>query len=108
MRDFQKEAKELQPKFAKNLVKYWDEAMQLCLDYDAETGDLGIVDEDYMNEMVEEQAKKWGWQRVACFLQGVQCNLIQEFYRIDGYGNAETITYNTLECWLDDIANDRM
>ena len=104
MRDYPKEARVLSEKFKKDMVGTWDQAMQFLLDYDAEIGELGIVDEDYINEIVEDEAKKWGWQRVACFLNGITNAMHEDFYRIDGYGNAQVISASTIEMWLDDIA----
>lgn len=106
MRNWQKEAEELLKKFKNGLVEYWDEAMEFLLEYQSEVEDLGIVDDDCINEIVNEESNKWGWQRVACFLYGIQNAMNMDFYRIDGYGNAQAITSGDIDCWLSDIARN--
>lgn len=106
MRSWQTEAVVLHEKFENDYINTWDEAMQFLLDYQSEVEDLGIVSEDIIDEMVEQQAREWGWQRVACFIAEVIHNLNQDFYRLDGYGNLDNITYSDISCWLSDIANN--
>lgn len=104
MRNWQKEAEELLKKFKTSFIDTWDEAIQFLLDYDGEHGGLDIVAEDIIDEMVENIAKEWGHQRVACFLGDIIHNLNQDFYRLDGYGNLTYISAGWIETSLDDIA----
>lgn len=106
MRSWQTEAVVLHDKFKDNCINTWDEAMQFLLDYQSEVEDLGIVDNDIVNELVIEEAKEWGWERVACLIAEVIHSLNQDFYRLDGYGNLDVIAYSDISNWLSDIANN--
>lgn len=88
--------------------KFWDEAMEFLCDWQSEHEDLGIVDSDLVDELVKYEAEKGGYQRVAFFLAGISENLSDAYYQIDGYGNLDTIERSNIDCWLDDIANDRL
>lgn len=66
--------------------------------------DFGIVSTDILDEMVEHEAKNGGFVRVAHFLAGIEW-LNDDYYRLDGYGNAQDIKIDDLECWLTDIIN---
>ena len=86
--------------------KIWDDALQFLIDYDQEYGELEISPSEDIDEIVQQEAKEWGWQRVACFLYGVQNAMNEDFYRLDGYGNVQLITSNNIYDWLCDIANN--
>ena len=66
--------------------------------------DFNIVDVDTLDIMVETEAQRGGFVRVAHFLAGIEW-LNMNYYRIDGYGNARDIEASDLECWLQDIIN---
>ena len=104
MKEWNIEAKKMLEKFNENYIEHWDEAMEFLLDYQAEKEDLGIVDEDMINEIVKMEAEKWGYQRVACFLSEIIHNLNQDYYRLDGYGNLDVIDQSWIEIQLEDIA----
>lgn len=109
MKDYQKEAKELLEKHKSEYSwKYYDEIMQFLIDYQSEKADLEIVDCDLIDDIVSYRLEMSGYQGVICLLDGISNNMNQSYYRIDGYGNLETIEDDDIECWLDDIANDRM
>ena len=86
--------------------KFYDETMEFLTNWQAEHEDLGIVDCDLVDELVEIEAKK-GYQRLAFFMGQIIDDLNCSYYRIDGYGNLATIENGDIECWLDDIANER-
>lgn len=106
MRSWQTEAVVLYEKFENDYVNTWDEAMQFLLDYESEVEDLGIIDNETVNDLVIREAEEWGWERVACLIAEVIHNLNQDFYRLDGYGNLDVITYSDISTWLSDIANN--
>lgn len=86
---------------------YWqdrDDIIEFLYNYQIENGaDFGIVTDDELDEMVKNESMD-GWQRVAYFLANVE-NMNEEFYRINGYGNAEDIKERDIECALYDIVN---
>lgn len=59
---------------------------------------------DILDEIVKQEAEKGGFIRVAHFLAGIEW-LNDDYYRLDGYGNAQDIKVSDLECWLTDIIN---
>lgn len=61
-----------------------------------------IISEESLNEMVAHQAQDGGWQRVACFLSGIDY-MNDDYYYINGYGNAENLDHGTLEAIVSDL-----
>lgn len=101
-------AKEILKDFRGNYGwKFWDEAMEFLVNWQSEHQDLGIVDCDELDDLVAYKAEQ-GYQTLAHYLSGIMDNLNGSYYRIDGYGNLETIERGNIDSWLDDIANDRM
>ena len=108
MRDWQKEAQELLKKHKSNYSwKYYGEIKCFLIDFQNEKEDLEIVDCDLIDEIVSNRLELGGYQSVICLLDGISNNMNQTYYRFDGYGNLETIEDSDIECWLDDIANNR-
>lgn len=108
MRDWQKEAKEILSNFKEMPWRVWDDAIEFLLDWQNEKSDLGIIDCDLVDELVRHRLEHGGYQSVICLLDGISGNINQSYYRLDGYGNLEIIENSDIECWLDDIANDRL
>lgn len=81
-----------------------DESIKFLYNYQFEFGaDFGIITADDLDEMVKNYADD-GFARIACFLAKVE-GLNDDYYYINGYGNAENIDKSTIECYLSDIAN---
>ena len=81
-----------------------DESIEFLYKYQIEHGtDFGIITADELDEMVENYAGD-GFARIACFLGKVE-GINDDYYYINGYGNAENIDKATIECYLSDIAN---
>lgn len=97
------EAKQVLKEFKENKF-YYAEAIEFCYNYQLETGaDFEIITTEELDDLVEHEAQN-GWHRVAYFLAGIE-NMNEDYYRIDGYGNAKDITASDIECWLEDIIN---
>lgn len=64
-----------------------------------------IITSDTLDELAALEAETGGWQRVKCFLAGVE-DMYAEYYRINGYGNAEDIDSDYLKCVVDDIIRE--
>lgn len=94
-------------KFKEMPWKVWDDAIEFLLDWQNEKSDLDIYDCDLVDELVRYRLEHGGYQSVICLLDGISENMNQAYYRLDGYGNLTTIENGDIECWLDDIANDR-
>lgn len=84
---------------------YWqdrDDIIEFLYEYQNENGaDFGIVTSEELDEMVKHESED-GCQRVACFIANID-NMNEDYYKINGYGNAEDITESDLECALYDI-----
>lgn len=63
-----------------------------------------IVDDDSLNEKVKQAVEDGGWQRVKGFLSGVDG--VDDYYYINGYANAETLTNNKLEAVMSDLIDE--
>jgi hypothetical protein len=64
-----------------------------------------IVDDEQLDEMVKHEAESGGWQRVAFFLADVRYTN-DEYYYINGYGNAENLTNDRLEGIVSDLVDE--
>lgn len=64
-----------------------------------------IVTDEELDEMVKHRAKDGGWQGVAFFLHGVQ-SMTDDYYYINGYANAEDLTWDTLEAIVSDMISE--
>jgi len=62
-----------------------------------------IVSDDELDELTLQQAQERGWQGVALFLGGIDY-MNDNYYLINGYGNAENLTSE----YLDGIVSDLM
>ena len=86
---------------------YWqdrEDIIEFLYNYQLDKGaEFEIVNSVDLDSIVQDTVK-YGWQRVACFLAGID-SMNEDYYRIDGYGNVKNITENDLECWLYDIVN---
>lgn len=86
---------------------YWqdrDDIIEFLYNYQLDKGaEFEIITSDELDELVKDTAV-YGWVRVACFLAGID-SMNEDYYRIDGYGNAKNIKESDLECWLYDIVN---
>lgn len=83
-------------------------AMELCNENVVSNADelvQDIVHTDELDEMVAQQAKENGWQRVKYFLAGIDYTR-DEYYYINGYGNAENLTSDRLETIVSDLMNE--
>lgn len=81
---------------------YADQAMDKIREYDCENGTFGIVDDELLDEIVEREAREYGWTRVACLLNNAEIHSLYGCY-IDAYGNAQTIHRENIEMWLEEI-----
>ena len=61
-----------------------------------------IVDDEQLDEMVKEIAENDDWQRVKFFLGGID-SINDDYYYINGYGNAETLRPGMLDSILSDL-----
>ena len=103
MNEYIKDAQELLNKIKDNGL-YADEAAEYLQDFQNEYGTyFDIITADELDEMTKREAED-GYQRVMCFLANVN-DLNANYYHINGYGNAEDLTLNTIECYLSDIIN---
>lgn len=108
MESLQDKAKQLSQKLnAEGVEKYdyTDEALELLQEYDAETNNINIVDDDGINQYIEYDLKNYGWQRVACFLAKVDSLNAPYGYRLDGYGNLCELTFDDIKMYIDEIIN---
>ena len=64
-----------------------------------------IVDDEQLDDMVKEIAENDDWQRVKFFLGGID-NMNDDYYHIDGYANAETLTSSTLDNIVADLMDE--
>lgn len=63
-----------------------------------------VTDED-LDMMVARVAQEDGWQRAACFLAGIKY-MNDDYYRINGYGNAENLDRDYLKSIIDEVIQD--
>ena len=61
-----------------------------------------IVDDEQLDDMVKEIAENDDWQRVKFFLGGID-NMNDDYFYINGYANAETLTSSTLDSIVSDL-----
>lgn len=64
-----------------------------------------IVTDDMLDEMVQYEVESGGWQRVKFLLGGID-DINDDFYRINGYGNAENVTPDYLDAIVDDLMGE--
>lgn len=97
-------AKELLNRLNNNDYTAVDESIEFLYNYQMEFGaDFGIITADELDEIVENRAGD-GFARMACFLAKVE-GLNDDYYYINGYGNAENIDRGIIDCYLTDIKN---
>jgi hypothetical protein len=61
-----------------------------------------IVSDEELDELVKQQADSRGWQGVKFFLAGIDY-MNDEYYWINGYGNAENLSHERLEGIVSDL-----
>lgn len=64
-----------------------------------------IIDDEQLDELVAYEAQNNGWQRVKFFIGGIE-RINEDFYRINGYGNAENIDPEYLDAIMDDLMGE--
>lgn len=62
--------------------------INLANDNGCESAVDDLISSDELDERVKYEAES-GWQRVACFLSDIVNNMSYDYYKIDGYGNAD-------------------
>lgn len=82
--------------------EYTDQAMEKITEYDNENGSFNILNDDMLDEIVEHEAKTYGWERVAYLLANAEVSSLYGLY-LDAYGNAKTIHRDDIEFWLEEI-----
>lgn len=107
MNEYKAKAKELLKKLnSEDKYKYDDEALKFVREYDYENvADFNIVDDEEIEQIIINDAKEYGWDRVACFLANAELNPPYG-HRIDAYGNLQNIDLEDIKLWLEDIIND--
>lgn len=107
MNEYKVKAKELLKKLnSEDKYKYDDEALKFVREYAYENvADFNIVDDEEIEQIIINDAKKYGWDRVACFLANAELNPPYG-HRIDAYGNLQNIDLEAIKLWLEDIIND--
>lgn len=107
MDEYKVKAKELLKKLnSEDKYKYDDEALEFVREYDYENiADFNIVDDEEIEQIIINDAKEYGWDRVACFLANAELNPPYG-HRIDAYGNLQNIDLDDIKLWLEDIIND--
>lgn len=107
MDEYKVKAKEFLKKLnSEDKYKYDDEALEFVREYDYENiADFNIVDDEEIEQIIINDAKEYGWDRVACFLANAELNPPYG-YRIDAYGNLQNIDLEDIKLWLEDIIND--
>lgn len=84
-------------------LAYSAESARLIDDALEHVGD--IVDDEQLDELVENIAQEGGWRRVRYFLKGIEF-ADEEYYRLNGYGNAESLTCAQIDSIIDDVFNE--
>lgn len=64
-----------------------------------------IVDDEQLDEMVAHIARDDGWRRVRYFLAGIEF-ANEDYYWLNGYANAESLTNDRLSAIIDDIFDE--
>ena len=64
-----------------------------------------IISTEQLDEMVVREAQDGGWQRVKFFLGGI-ASTNDDYYYIDGYANAQTLTSSTLDSIVSDLMDE--
>lgn len=64
-----------------------------------------IIDDEQLDEMVANEAKENGWQRVKFFLGGIDF-MNDDFYYINGYGNVENLSSGLLDSIMGDLMDE--
>lgn len=83
-----------------------DEALELMQEYDTETGDINMIDDESIDELIKNEVDAGGWQRVACFLGGIKSLNAPFGYRLNAYGNLDEITFDDIRLYIEEIANN--
>jgi hypothetical protein len=84
-------------------INDWPDLINFCNDNGLEDYVSDLVDSDTLDEMVKSEAEG-GWQRVSYFLAGIQ-SMTSDYYRINGYGNAEDADSDDFASCKSDVAN---
>jgi hypothetical protein len=84
-------------------ITEWGELIDFCNENSLETCS-DIIDDDQMDEMVKAEAES-GWARVMYFLAQVDTSS-DDYYLINGYGNAENLNYGTFEEYKEQAIGD--
>lgn len=87
---------------ASHVINFAQELSYSGIVNDADEYTMDIIHEEELDEMAANIAKESGWQRVRFFLGGIT-NTSEDYYIIDGYGNAADLTHNRLEMIVDDL-----
>ena len=91
-----------------DITKYeaTDEALELMEEYDLETGEINMVDDESITSIIKNEVNgyEYDWQRVACFLGGVSSLNPPYGFMLDGYGNLKEITFDDIVLWIETIA----
>lgn len=91
-----------------DITKYeaTDKALELMKEYDIETGEINMVDDEDINNIIKNDINnyEYDWQRVACFLGGVDSLNPPYGFMLNGYGNLKEITFNDIVMWVETIA----
>lgn len=105
--EYKTKAKEYLAKLnSEDKYKYDDEALKFVREYAYENiADFNIVDDEEIEQIIINDAKGYGWNRVACFLANAELNPPYG-HRIDAYGNLQNIDLDDIKLWLEDIIND--
>ena len=108
METLQDRAKAIAKQLNKNdITKYdaTDDALELMHEYDYKTGCIMLVDDEQIDEIIKNDIKQYGWQRVACFLANCDTLDAPYGYRLDAYGNLREITFKDIKMYIDEIIN---
>lgn len=88
-----------------DVINFAHELMNYGLVPYADEHVMDIVSDETLDEMVKHEADSGGWQRVAHFLAGITF-MNDDYYRINGYGNAENLEHGHLEAIVSDLIDE--
>lgn len=85
-----------------NDINDWADLINFCRDQDLDYCN-DIISNDDMDEYVRNELESSDWQRVFFFLRDIS-DYRADYFRIDGYGNAENLDSSDFASYKSDVA----
>lgn len=106
LNDFIEKIENVKVNYNHNFSDIYCELYNICIEYENVCDCMELfndfIDYDTAEEIARTELEKGGLFRLKCFLLN-DCDLNANLFRLDGYGNLEDVTLDTLENLREDI-----